>query len=93
MAFPKINSALGKGLAIGLGAAVLVPVVAPVVAKAARPLLKNGVKTGLIMYEKAKIVGAEAKEAMEDLAAEAKAELINQQRAAASAARAAGEKK
>jgi len=83
MALPKFTSTLGKGLAIGVGAVVLAPVVTPAVAKVTKPLLKSTIKTGLIMYEKAKIVGAEAVETLEDLTAEARAEIVAQQKAAA----------
>ena len=83
MALPKLTSTLGKGLAIGVGAVVLAPVVTPAVAKVTKPLLKSTIKTGLIMYEKAKIVGAEAVETLEDLTAEARAEIVAQQKAAA----------
>jgi len=92
MALPKLDSALGKGLAIGVGVIVLAPVVTPVVARVAKPLLKSTIKTGLIAYEKAKIAGAEALEALEDLTAEARAEIAVQQKAAAAAGKAGGKK-
>jgi hypothetical protein len=66
---------LGSGLAIGAAAVLLAPIVLPVVGGVVKSLTKAGIKGGLIMYEKGKVAMAEAKESIEDLAAEAKAEL------------------
>ena len=63
------------GLAIGAGAIVLAPILGLPLAKAGKPLAKAAIKTSIIAYEKSKIVLAEAKEALEDLVAESKAEL------------------
>lgn len=92
MAFLKLDSALTKGLAIGVGAVVLAPVVSPVVAKVTKPLLKTTIKTGLVFLEKARIAGAEAWETLEDLTAEARSEIAAQQRAAREAAKGEGGK-
>ena len=62
-------------LAIGAGVVLLAPVVIPVVAGLLKPLAKNAIKGSLIAYEKAKLATAETMESLEDLAAEAKAEL------------------
>jgi hypothetical protein len=70
---------LGTGLAIGLGAIFLAPVVIPVVAAVAKPLVKAGIKGGLMLIEKSKEFVAETQEVIEDLAAEAKAELHQEQ--------------
>jgi hypothetical protein len=86
MAILEIDSKLGTILAVGVGAAVLAPLVSPAVAKFTRPVLKSAIKGGLIAFEKAKVIGAEALETIEDLAAEAKAELAEQHKAAAAAA-------
>jgi hypothetical protein len=64
-----------KGLAIGLGAAILIPVVLPVVAAVARPLARAAIKTGIMMFEKGRETVAEMSEVVEDLIAEAKAEI------------------
>jgi hypothetical protein len=64
-----------KGLAIGVGVAVLAPLVLPVVASAARPLARAAIKTGIVLYEKSRETVAEIGEVMEDLVAEARAEL------------------
>lgn len=64
-----------KGLAIGLGAAVLVPVILPAVAALARPIARAAIKTGIIVYEKGREAVAEMSEVVEDLIAEARADL------------------
>lgn len=63
------------GLAIGIGASVLAPAVIPVLANIVKPLAKAAVKGGIILYEKGLETFAETKEVIEDLVAEAKAEL------------------
>jgi CO dehydrogenase/acetyl-CoA synthase alpha subunit len=65
------------GLAIGIGAAVLAPIVVPILASIAKPLTKAVIKEGLILYDKGKESVAEAKETIEDLMAEAKAEIVS----------------
>jgi Protein of unknown function (DUF5132) len=66
---------ISSGVLIGAGVVLLAPVVIPVIAGLLRPVLKAGIKTGLITYHKVKEVTAEAVESVEDLAAEAKAEM------------------
>jgi hypothetical protein len=76
MRIPMFSSAkLGTGLLIGATAVVLAPVVLPVVAGVLKSLTKAGIKGGIMLYEKGKVTAAEARETMEDLAAEAKEEL------------------
>jgi hypothetical protein len=70
---------LGTGLLIGAGAVLLAPIVLPVVAGVGKSLLKAGIKGGLIIYEKGKVAIEEAKETIEDLTAEAKAELAGEE--------------
>ena len=65
----------GKGIAIGLGAALLAPVVLPALAGLAKPLTRAAIKAGIIAYEKGREAAAEFGEVMEDLVAEARAEL------------------
>jgi len=69
---------LGTGLAIGLGVLILAPVVAPAVAAVVRPMAKASIKSVMILFEKATELIAETKESLEDLAAEAHAELAQQ---------------
>jgi hypothetical protein len=65
----------GSGLVIGAGVVLLAPIVIPVVTGVLRSLAKATIKGSLIAYEKAKLVTAETIESIEDIAAEAKAEM------------------
>lgn len=67
---------LGAGLAIGIGALVLAPAIIPAAGAIARPLAKATIKGGLMFIGRTREMIAEATEVMEDLAAEAKAELL-----------------
>lgn len=77
---------LGTGLAIGLGAAILAPIVLPLAAAVVKPVLKGGIKAGLLVYEKGKVYVEEARENIEDLAAEAKSEMKEAEKAKLEAA-------
>ncbi|MHC1743836.1 MAG: DUF5132 domain-containing protein [Syntrophobacteraceae bacterium] len=66
---------MGTGVAVGLGALILIPAVLPVVGSVVKPLAKAVIKGGIILFEKTREVLAETQEVIEDLAAEAKAEL------------------
>jgi len=70
----KPKGDIWTGVAIGLGL-LLAPVVIPVIVTAARPLAKTALKYGYMAYERSREMIAEAAEAVEDLAAEAKAEV------------------
>jgi hypothetical protein len=60
----------------GIAAIILLPVLVPVVAgKIGKPLAKATIKGGIVLYEKGKGVLAEVGESIEDIIAEAKAEL------------------
>ena len=60
----------------GIAAIVLLPVLIPVAAgKIGKPIAKATIKGGIVLYEKGKGVIAEVGETLEDLVAEAKAEL------------------
>lgn len=61
----------------GIAAIVLLPVAIPVVAGVGKPIAKAAIKGGILLYEKGKGVIAEAGESLEDLVAEAKAELAD----------------
>jgi hypothetical protein len=63
------------GLAVGVGAVLLAPVIVPVLASVAKPLAKSAVKSGIILFEKGREAAAELTEVLEDLVAEARAEL------------------
>jgi hypothetical protein len=78
--FFKSNT--GKGIAIGIGVAVLAPLVLPTVARAARPLARAAIKSGLLFFEKGRETAAELGEVIDDLLAEAQAEIEQSQQAA-----------
>ncbi len=69
---------IGTGLAIGLGVLILAPAVAPAVAAVVKPLAKASIKSCILLFEKTQELIAEAKESVEDLAAEAHAELVQE---------------
>lgn len=73
-----IKSGTPLGIAIGIGATVLATAVIPVLpalAKAARPTARAAIKSGILLAEKGREFMAEATEELEDILAEAKAEL------------------
>lgn len=76
---------VGSGIALGVGALILAPAVFPAVASVLKPLIKATIKGGIILIEKGREIAAETMEVVEDLTAEAKAELA-QERAHAGAA-------
>jgi hypothetical protein len=76
------NGNLGYGIAIGVGAALLVPVAAKVLGSIGKPLLKESIKGGLYLVDKGKVVAAETRETFEDLTAEARSELSSAKKAA-----------
>jgi hypothetical protein len=55
-------------------------VIAPAVAAVVRPVAKASIKSAILLYEKTTELIAEAKESVEDMAAEAHAELALQRR-------------
>ena len=71
---------IGTGLAIGLGVIILAPAIAPAIAAVVRPVAKASIKSAVLLYEKTLELIAEAKESVEDLAAEAQAELAEERR-------------
>ena len=76
---------IGAGVAIGLGVLILVPAIAPAVAAVVKPVAKASTKSGMLLFEKARELIAEAKESLEDLAAEVHAELVRERQQEASA--------
>jgi Protein of unknown function (DUF5132) len=65
----------GGAVVIGAAVVLLAPVVLPVIAGVLKPVAKGVIKGGLLAYEGAKVALAETKETIEDIAAEAKAEI------------------
>jgi hypothetical protein len=76
----------GRGLLIGLAVAALTPVILPLLAGVAKPFARAAIKTGIIAYEKGREVVAEVGEVIEDLVAEARAELAEAEIAKAASA-------
>jgi hypothetical protein len=66
-------------IAIGAGVVLLAPVVIPVIAGILKPVTKAVIKGGLLAYDGVKVAIAETRETVEDLAAEAKAEISQEQ--------------
>jgi hypothetical protein len=65
-----------EGLGVpGIAAIVLLPVLVPVASKVVKPIAKAAIKGGIVLYEKGKGVIAEVGESLEDIIAEARAEL------------------
>lgn len=64
-----------KGFVMGLAAALITPVAATALLTVGRPAARAAVKTGLILLERGRETLAEVGEVMEDLVAEAKAEM------------------
>lgn len=69
------NSLSLGGLAAGAGMVLLAPIVIPVMGAVLKPLTKALIKGGIVAYESAKISLAETRESLEDITAEAKAEI------------------
>lgn len=76
------------GIAAGLGAVMLTPVLIPAIAKASKPVAKALIKGGIIAYKKSKSairhslpvkLIAETGEVLEDIVAEVKAELAEEE--------------
>jgi hypothetical protein len=81
----------GKGIAIGIGVAVLAPVAIAVLSGAARPVARSALKSGILLYEKGREKVSEFGEIIEDLTAEAQAEMEQSHAAAGNAAFETGE--
>jgi hypothetical protein len=79
------------GIAVGVGATVLAPVLMPTLVKVGRPMAKAAIKNGMSFYLKARETLAEWSEIVDDVAAEAKAELAEELRTHAAAAETATE--
>ena len=63
----------------GIAAVVLLPVCIPVLTRVAKPLAKAALKGGIVLYEKGKGIIAGVSESLEDIMAESKAELAEEQ--------------
>lgn len=63
------------GMMVGIGAVILAPIVIPAVAAVLKPVAKTAIKGGILVYRKGRQAVAEVGESVEDLVAEAKAEI------------------
>lgn len=70
-----IKSDTARGVALGVGAALVAVAAIPAILTASRPLARVAIKSGILLLEKGREAMAEAGEDFEDLVAEVKAEL------------------
>lgn len=77
---------VGAGVLVTVGAVLLVPVLIPAVASAVKPVVKGAIKGGMILFEKGNQLVSESMEMLEDITAEAKAELLHEKSLASAAA-------
>jgi hypothetical protein len=68
-------------VALGAAALLLGPTLVAVAGGLAKSIVKTGIKTGILMYDKGKEIATEAKETMEGITAEAKSEIAVVQQA------------
>jgi hypothetical protein len=64
-----------KGIALGLGVAILIPVAVKTLAPVLKPIARSAVKNGIRAVEKGREMLAETSEMVEDLVAETQAEM------------------
>jgi hypothetical protein len=64
-----------RNVAVGAGVVLLAPVAVSLIGSLMRPIAKAAIKSGLMVYDKGREMAAETRESIEDLTAEAKAEL------------------
>ena len=72
------NAVTLRNVAMGAGVVLLAPVAVSLIGSLMRPVAKAAIKSGLMVYDKGREIAAETRESIEDLAAEAKAELDEQ---------------
>ncbi|MCU0567580.1 MAG: DUF5132 domain-containing protein [Oculatellaceae cyanobacterium Prado106] len=75
---PKLEEIAEKLGVPGVMAIVLLPVLAPVAGKVVKPVAKAAIKHGIAFYETGKGVVTEMVESLDDIIAEAKAELAEE---------------
>lgn len=80
------------GAAVAVGAIALVPGVASAVGRAARPLVRAGLRTGAVAFDEFRRAGAEAYEHVEDILAEIREEMQAEREAGADAGEAPGDR-
>jgi hypothetical protein len=68
-------------MVLGAAALLLGPMLVAVAGGLAKSIVKTGIKTGMLMYDKGKEIATDAKETMEGITAEAKSEMAAAQQA------------
>ncbi|MGB5519643.1 MAG: DUF5132 domain-containing protein [Gammaproteobacteria bacterium] len=71
---PRLDE-VSKGVALGIGAAILIPVAIKMLAPVLKPVARSAVKNGIRAIEKGREILSETSEKMEDLVAETHAEM------------------
>ena len=71
------NDNLIKGVAIGLGVALVAPVVIAALAPVVKPLARSALKAGVTAYEKGREALDEISETVDDVVAEVEEELFD----------------
>ena len=71
------NDDLLKGVAIGIGAAILVPLVIAALAPVVKPLARSAMKSGILAYEKLRESVEAFGETVEDMVAEVEEEMVD----------------
>ena len=79
------NDDLLKGVAIGIGAAILVPVVIATLAPVLKPLARSAMKAGIRIYEKGREGLEEFGETIDDIVAEVEEEMVDAREASEAA--------
>jgi len=76
------NDDLLKGVAIGIGVAILVPVAIAALAPALKPLARSAMKAGIRVYEQGREALEGVGEAIDDIVAEVEEEMVDAREAA-----------
>ena len=76
------NDDLLKGVAIGIGVAILVPVVIAALAPAVKPLARSAMKAGIRVYEQGREALEGVGETIDDIVAEVEEEMVDAREAA-----------
>jgi hypothetical protein len=76
MKFPGVNIGWNLGtVALGAGVLLLGPTLLTLAGGIAKSIVKTGIKSGMMLYDKGLDIAEEAKETMGELTSEAKAEI------------------
>jgi hypothetical protein len=75
------NGTLFKSAGVGLGVVLFAPAIVKVVGEVAKPLVKTMIKGGIMLYDRSRVLAAETMETLDDITAEAKAEMHSEREA------------